>query len=159
MSSKSVSPVLCKFWWLCGGVNGNLLQEGLCHTEVYCTQSPCPCGRPLLTCISTGDTQTQFWLSLCEGSGSWCTQGLFEPSKDLWKVWGLILNLILPLLPTCWGFSFALGHGVYFFWWDLKFSCPASFVITKTQNNANILQLVKMSKQTVTHMYNEILHK
>ena len=33
---ESVSPVLCKFWWLYGGVNGNLLQEGLCHTQVYC---------------------------------------------------------------------------------------------------------------------------
>ena len=40
---ESVSPVLCKFWRLCGGVNGNLLQEGLCHTQVSCTQSPCPC--------------------------------------------------------------------------------------------------------------------
>ena len=29
---ESVSPVLCKFWWLYGGVNGDLLQEGLCHT-------------------------------------------------------------------------------------------------------------------------------
>ena len=27
---ESVSPVLCKFWWLYGGVNGYLLQEGLC---------------------------------------------------------------------------------------------------------------------------------
>ena len=44
---ESVSPVPCKFWWLCGGVNGDLLQEGLCHTQVCCTQSPCPCGRPL----------------------------------------------------------------------------------------------------------------
>ena len=34
---ESVSPVLCKFWSLCGGVNGALLQEGLCHTQVYCT--------------------------------------------------------------------------------------------------------------------------
>ena len=34
---------------LYGGVNGNLLQEGLCHTQVCCTQSPCPCSRPLLT--------------------------------------------------------------------------------------------------------------
>ena len=25
----SLSPVLCKFWQLYGGVNGNLLQEGL----------------------------------------------------------------------------------------------------------------------------------
>ena len=32
---KSVSPVLCKFWWLYDGVNSNLLQEGLCHTQVY----------------------------------------------------------------------------------------------------------------------------
>ena len=38
----SVSPVLCKFWQLYGGVNGDLPQEGLCHTQVYCTQSPCP---------------------------------------------------------------------------------------------------------------------
>ena len=60
---ESVSPVLCKFWWLYGRVNGDL-QEGLCHTQVCCTQSPCPCGRPLLTCTSAGDTQTQFWLSL-----------------------------------------------------------------------------------------------
>ena len=41
---------VCKFWWLCGGVNGNLLQEGLCHTQVCYTQSPCPQGRLLLTC-------------------------------------------------------------------------------------------------------------
>ena len=39
---ESVSPVLCKFSRLCGGVNGNLLQEGLCHTQVSCTQSPVP---------------------------------------------------------------------------------------------------------------------
>ena len=55
-------PVLCKFWRLYGGINGDLLQKGLCHTQIYCTQSPCPCGSPLLT-SSTGDTQTQFWLS------------------------------------------------------------------------------------------------
>ena len=37
-------PVLCKFWKLYGGVNGDLLQEDLCHTH---SQSPCPCSRPL----------------------------------------------------------------------------------------------------------------
>ena len=68
-----VSLVLCEFWWLCG----DLLQEGLCHTQVYCTQSPCPCGRALLAWTSTGDSQTQFCLSLCGISGSWCTQGFF----------------------------------------------------------------------------------
>ena len=39
---------------------------------------------------------------------------LCEPSESLWWAWGLILNAILPLLPSCWGFSFALGHGVSF---------------------------------------------
>ena len=111
----SVSPVLCKFWWLYGGVNGDLLQEGLCHTHVCGTQSPCPCGSLLLTCTSTGDTQTQFWLGLCGVFGAWCTQGFFESSKCLWWVWNFILNLISPLLLSCWGFSFALGHVVSFF--------------------------------------------
>ena len=36
--------------------NGNLNQEGLCHTQVCCPQSPS--SRPLLTRTSTGDTQT-----------------------------------------------------------------------------------------------------
>ena len=40
---ESDSPVLCKFWRLYGGVKGDLLQEGLCHAQVCCTQSPCPC--------------------------------------------------------------------------------------------------------------------
>ena len=74
-------------------------------------QSSCPCSSPLPTHTSTGDTQTQFCLSLCGVSGSWCAQGLFEPSERLWH-WVLILNVISSLLPSCWGFSFALGHGV-----------------------------------------------
>ena len=40
---------------------------------------------------------------------------LFEPSEHLWKVGGLILNVILLLLPFCWDFSFALGRGLSFF--------------------------------------------
>ena len=105
---------LCKFWQLYGGINGDLLQEGLCHTQVCCTQSPCPCSSPLLIHTSAGDTQTQLWLSLSGVSGSWCAQGLSEPSKHLWQVWGLTLNMILPFLLSCWGFSFALGHRYLF---------------------------------------------
>ena len=59
--SRVYFPVLCKFWRLYDGVNGELLHEGLCHTQS-------PCGRPLLTLTPTGDTHTQPWLSLC-GSG------------------------------------------------------------------------------------------
>ena len=99
---ESVFPALCKFWHLYGGINGNLLQAGLCHIQVCCTQSPYPCDRPLLTRTSTGYTQTQFWLSLCRVSGSWCTQGFFEPSKEAVSLaaMGLILNVIFPLPPT-----------------------------------------------------------
>ena len=54
---KVCFPVLCKSWQLSGGVNGDLLQEGLCLTQVCCTQCPCPCGRPRLTSTTTGDVQ------------------------------------------------------------------------------------------------------
>ena len=57
-----------------GGVNGDLLQEGLCHTQVRCTQSPCPCSSPLLTRTSAGDTQTQLWL------------------QSQWGLWVLVLT-------------------------------------------------------------------
>ena len=83
---RACFPVLCKFWWLDGGVNGDLLQEGLCHTQVCCTQSPCPSGSPLLTVSYTGDAETHFCLSLCGVSGSWCAQGLFEPSEHFWRL-------------------------------------------------------------------------
>ena len=106
--SKSLFPQSCV---IPGGSVVGLTatsSERLCHTQVCCTQSPCPCGRPLLNCTSAGDTQTQFWLNLCGVSGSWCTQSLFELSKHHWCIWSLILNVIPPLLPSCWGFSFAL---------------------------------------------------
>ena len=39
---ESIFPVLCKFWQLFDGVNGDLLQEESCCTQVCCTQSPIP---------------------------------------------------------------------------------------------------------------------
>ena len=68
---ESVSLVLRKSWLLCRGVNGDLLQEGFCHTQVFCTQSPYLCSISLLTCTSSGNSQTQFCLSFCGVSGSW----------------------------------------------------------------------------------------
>ena len=81
---------------------------GLLHPE------PLPCSSPLLTRTSTGDTRAQFCLSLCGVSGSWCTQGLFEPSEGLWRLWGLILNVISPLLPSCWASLLPLDVGYLF---------------------------------------------
>ena len=67
--------VLWKLWQLYGGVNGDLLQEELRHTH---TQSPS-------LQQTTADPhlrrkRSQFCLSLCGVPGSWCTQGLLEPS-------------------------------------------------------------------------------
>ena len=85
--------VLVALWW----VSGDLPQEGLCHTQVCCIQSACPCGRPLLTRTSTGDTQTLKGRSGSVSVGSLGGhQVLFEPCVHLWWVWGLILNVILP---------------------------------------------------------------
>ena len=67
-------------------------------SQVCCTQSPCPCGRPLLTLASARVTQSQVWLSLCGISGSWCTQGFVWTIQDLWWV------MLGPLLcPWMWG--------------------------------------------------------
>ena len=112
---ESVSSVLCKFWQLYGGVNGDLLQEGLCHTQVCCTQSPCLCGKPLLTHTSVGDIQTLIgrWLSLC--GVTWCTQGF------VWALWASLVGIgfdskcgFAP--PTILlGLLLAPGHRVSFF--------------------------------------------
>ena len=44
-------------------------------------------------------------------SGSWCTQGFLKPLSSkmpyLWQVRHLSLNVLSPLLPSCWGLSFA----------------------------------------------------
>ena len=86
-------------------------------TQVCYSQSPWPCGRLLLTCASTGVTET---LKGRSGSVSVWPLGpgahkvLFAPSWHLLQAQGLILNMILALPPSCWGF-FALGCGVSFF--------------------------------------------
>ena len=88
-------PVLGKFSWLYGGVNGDLLPEGLCHTQVCGTQSPCPCGRPLLTCTSSGDTQTLKGRSGSVSVRSPCVHKvLCEPSEHPWQ------GFLMPFRPS-----------------------------------------------------------
>ena len=165
---ESVLPVLCKFWQLYGGVNGDLPQKDLCHTQVCCIQNPCPCSRPLLACTFTGDTQRQFWLSLCGVSGSSCAQGLFEPSEHLWWATSLILNAILLLLPSCWGFSFSLGCEVSLCGWIQHspvdscsaVSCSFGILIGKNERVHILLllhlmpqmHLVERSRCILTHL-------
>ena len=103
-------------WWLYVGVNGGFLHEGLCHTQVCCTQSHCPCGRSLLTHTSAGKTQILKGRSDSVSVGLLvCTRFCLSPLSISGRYGVLILNVISPLLPSCWGFSFALGCGVSFF--------------------------------------------
>ena len=92
------------------GFNGDLLQEGLCYTQVCCTQSPCPAA---VHCRLIPPQETPKHSLSQSLWGPWVLHtGLFEPSEHLWQKWGLILNANLPLLPSFWGFSFVLGRGV-----------------------------------------------
>ena len=110
-------------WRLCGGVNGDLLHESLCHTQHCCTQSPCPCGRPLLTLTSVGDSQT---LQGRSGSVSVGSPGvhkvLSKPSECLWWVWGLILKAIFAPPIVLLGLLLCPWTCGFFFWWDPTFS-------------------------------------
>ena len=99
---ESISPALHTFYQVYGGINSDILQEDLFHSQVCCTQSPCRCGRPLLTHTSAGNTQTLKGRSGSVSMGSPSAHKvLFKPSECLWRAWGLILNAISPPRPSC----------------------------------------------------------
>ena len=115
-------PVFCKFWLLYSGVNGDLLQEGLCHTQVCCTQSPSLWQFTADPYLHRRRSNTVLSQSLWGPRVLW-TQDLFESSRHLWWEWGLILNENSPFLPSCWGF-FALAHGLS------PHSCSSAYHLT-----------------------------
>ena len=78
--SWSLKSLWCGYRFL-GKAKGDLLQEDLCQTQVYCTQSPCPNSSPLLTRTSAGDTQTQFYLSLRGSLGPGAHKVCLSPCK------------------------------------------------------------------------------
>ena len=70
-------------------------------TQICCSQSPCPFGRPLLTRTSTGDAQTQVWLSL-------------------WGLW-VLMHTRFCLSPL----SVSGRYGVWFWIWF----CPSYHLV------------------------------
>ena len=83
-------------WWC----NGDLLQDGLCHRLCdpnSCTQSPCPCSRPLLTRTTAGDSNT----------------GLAPSLRGIW----VLVHTRFCLSPP----SVSGGCGVWFYMWF----CPS----------------------------------
>ena len=122
--SKSVSPVLCKFWRLYGGLMVTSSKRTYAIPRSGASRAP---ASSLMTHTSGGDTQTQFWLSLC---GALCVLVCTR------FVWALPVSLtgmgfdskrsfapptILPGLFLCsWTWSI-------FFWWEPMFSCQLTF--------------------------------
>ena len=101
-----------------------------CVTQVCCSKSPCPCGRPLLTCVSTGDTQTPQGQSgsvsvgslgvVCTGFVSALQASLVSMGFDSRHDFSpptILLGLLL--CPWTWDI---------FFWWDPTFSCQWLFI-------------------------------
>ena len=72
----SVSPVLCKIWQLCGGVNGDLLQEGLCLPRLTAPTAPAPAAGHC--CLHRRHSDTVL-VSRCGVSEPWCTQVCLSP--------------------------------------------------------------------------------
>ena len=106
--------------------HGDLLQEDLCQHAAppRTTAASAPILKPASVdprlCWRLPNSHRQVWLSLLWGHCSFllCSgthKVLSVPSKGLWWVWGLILNMIAPFLPSYCGFSLVLGHGVSFF--------------------------------------------
>ena len=84
-------------------------------TQVCRIQIPCPCGRLLLTYASA----LKHWKAGMAHSlwGLWVlvsTRFCLSP-LSIFDRYGVCLNMILPLLPSCWGFSFTLGYEVSIF--------------------------------------------
>ena len=118
-------------------------------SQVCCSQSPCPCSRPLLTCASIEDTQTLKGRSgsvSVEPLDSGAHKVLLEPSKHHWQIWGLILNAISSLFSSCLGFHFALGHKVSFF---VRSNILLSMVVQQRTEMLEMLQ-EKMSTHPFT---------
>ena len=86
-------------------------------SHVRCSQSPCPCSRPLLIHASAGDTQILKGMSGSIFVGP-CVlvHTKFCLSPLTISVVGMGFDSKCNfLLPFYWGFSFALLHGVSFF--------------------------------------------
>ena len=138
---ESVSPVLCKFWGLYGGVNGDFLQEGLCHTRVCWTQSSCPCRADPYLHRRHSRTQRQVWLSLCRFS--WYAQGF---------VWDLQASLVGMGLDSKCNFTppiLLLGHLLCPWMWGIFFLVGSNILLsTAVQEYVVILEFLQEKMST-----------
>ena len=98
-------------WWLFCRTNGKLLQEDLCGTPgLPGLLQPEPLSPRQVTadpCLRRKHSNTQSLV------GPGVHSILLASTEHLWQVWDLILNATVPLLPSCWGSSFASYINIY----------------------------------------------
>ena len=87
-------PVLCQFWWFYGGVNDDLLQEGLCHTQV---------GLLHLECLPLWQSTADPYLHMRHSNT--------VLSQSLWGLWVLAhTRFVWALLAFLTGMGFDSKH-------------------------------------------------
>ena len=91
--------------------------DAIPHTSQVCCSPLSPWQATTHPCLHKRNSNSKAGLTQSLGGflGLGAHNVLFDPSEHLWRVWDLILNMISALLPSCWGFSFVLGHGLSFF--------------------------------------------
>ena len=113
-------PSRSLFWRLYGGVNGDLLQQGSCHTQACRTQSPRPqqatADRHLHRRHSKAGLAQFSWGLLVHTGFVWALQASlvgtgFDSKRDFAPP---TISLWLPLCSWTWGI---------FFWCDPTFCC------------------------------------
>ena len=107
---ESVSPVLCKFWRFYGGINGDSSKRAY---AIPMSSTPRAPGPSVVYCwpVPPQETPRLSYLSLPVGSlGPGAHKVCLHISEHLWRIWNLILKVILPLLLS-YGSSLPLDIG------------------------------------------------
>ena len=103
--------MLCKYWKLQGGVNGDLLQEGLCYTRLLQSE-PLPLRQltadPYMHRRYSNIVLSQSQGSLGPGAHKVCFRPLSIPGRYMFDSNG---DFVPPTVLL--GFSFDLGCGVF----------------------------------------------
>ena len=101
------SPVLCQFWQLCGGINGDHSKRVYAMPKSIVPRAPAPAAVHCWP-VPPQETLKHSFVSVSVGS----------LGPGAWALWATLVGMgfdskhdFAP--PTsCWGFSFALGCGV-----------------------------------------------
>ena len=135
--------VLCKFWQLYDGVNGDLLQEDLCHTH---SQSPCALTLPERSFWWSRMVTALFFHKIVEWTltvGNWSEEPKVTPCWNCF--FGLLVVAIVIII---------IHHGLP--QKTLPFSLTANVPFLSSQGDK--LTLPSYEKKKLTHTFQRLAH-